>query len=136
VVNAEQFGRSRDGELLDRVHELLAFVVALGRVPLGVFVREHRAGRLEHGLGDVVLRRDHPQFVVLARGFALDQHGELRVFGGQVRDWWYMHGGPLCHIAGTRRAVRGARSLVAPRPMLPDLLIMMSTRHANSVIRQ
>ena len=113
MVNAEQFGRSRDRELLDRVHELLALVVALGRVPLGVFVREHRAGRLEYGFGHVVLRWDHPQLVVLARGLALDQRGELRVFGPQVWNWWYVHGDPLCHMAGTQ--ARGARFLVAPR---------------------
>src|SRR5262249_40910414 len=45
------------------------------------------------------LGRDHPEFVVLSRGLALDQRGKLRIFGGQVRDGWYVHGSPLCQMA-------------------------------------
>ena len=57
VVDAEERLRAVDGERLDLVDVLLALVVALARVPLGVLVREHGAGRLEHRGRDVVLRR-------------------------------------------------------------------------------
>src|SRR5262249_33712563 len=96
--------------------ELLALVIALGGVPLGVFVVEDRAAGLHDGDGDVVLRRDHAQLVVLALGFALDQGGELRVLGGEVRDRWLVH----CASLPLRRHP-GARcpTPFAPRWSLP-----------------
>ena len=91
VVDAEQRLGALDRERLDRVDELLALVVPLAGVALGVLVRQHRAGRLEHGGGHVVLRRDHAELVVLALRLVLDQAGELRVGGGEVRDWRFVH---------------------------------------------
>ena len=58
VLGAEQLLRARDGQRLDDVDELAAAVVALARIALGVLVRQHRAGRFEHGAADEVLRRD------------------------------------------------------------------------------
>ena len=58
--------RALDRQRLDLVDDLLALVVALARVALGVLVGEHRAGRLEHGRRDVVLRRDQAHRVALA----------------------------------------------------------------------
>ena len=75
------FARSMH-ELLDLVDVLLALVVALARVALGVLVREHRAGRLEHRARDVVLGRDQPDRVALRRLLGGDQLGD---FGVDVR---------------------------------------------------
>ncbi len=49
VLGAEQLARPLPGELLGLVHDEVPAVVPLGRVALGVLVREHRALRLEHG---------------------------------------------------------------------------------------
>ena len=50
---------------LGDVDELAAAVVALARIAFGVFVGQHRAGRLEHGAADEILRRDQLEAVVL-----------------------------------------------------------------------
>ena len=83
VLGAEQRLRAVDAELLDLVDVLLALVVALARVALGVLVREHRAGRREHGARDVVLRRDQADRVALAALLGGDQLGDLGVDGGE-----------------------------------------------------
>ena len=62
-----------DGELLDDVHILAAAVIALSRIAFGIFVGEKRAGGVEHGLGDDVLRGDQFDLVLLALMFLLDR---------------------------------------------------------------
>ena len=58
VVGAEELLHAVAGQVLGHVHPLAAAVVALARQALGVLVREHGAGRLEHGVADEVLGRD------------------------------------------------------------------------------
>ena len=72
VFGAEQRLGAVDGERLDDVDELAAAVVALARIAFGVLVREHRAGRLEDGAADEVLRRDQLEAVVLPALFVAD----------------------------------------------------------------
>ena len=55
-----------DGELLDHVDILAAAVIALARIAFGIFVGEQRAGGVEHGLRDDVLRGDQLDLVLLA----------------------------------------------------------------------
>ena len=58
VLGAEELLGAVDGQRLGDVDELAAAVVALAGVALGVLVGQHRAGRLQHGLADEVLRGD------------------------------------------------------------------------------
>ena len=81
VLDAEQVPRPLRGECLDTVDDGVALVVALGRVPLRVLVREHGPGRGEHGGRDVVLGRDQAQRVVLALLLRGDQLGDAGVGG-------------------------------------------------------
>ena len=99
VLGAEQRLGALDRERLDLVDDLLALVVALARVALGVLVREHRAGRLEHRARDVVLRRDQPDRVALAAVLGGDQVGDLGVGGAQVR----VGGAGTCSLQVVRR---------------------------------
>ena len=62
-----------DGELLDHVDILATAVIALAGIALGIFVGEQRAGGIEHGLGDDVLRGDQLDLVLLALGLVLDR---------------------------------------------------------------
>ena len=66
VLGAEERLGALDGQPLGHVDELAAAVVALARVALGVLVGHHRAGGLEHGAGDEVLRGDQLEPLVLA----------------------------------------------------------------------
>ena len=67
VLGAEELLRAIDRQTLDDVGRSTTAVVSPSRVSFCVLVREHRAGRGEHGLGDVVLRRDQLQRVILSR---------------------------------------------------------------------
>ncbi|GAA3457536.1 hypothetical protein GCM10018962_93700 [Dactylosporangium matsuzakiense] len=105
MIDPEQRLRPLDGQLLERVDEALALVVALAGVALGVLVREDGAGRLEDVAGDVVLRGDHPQCVALALGLEPDELGySLIVHRGLLGD-------------GTQ--ARGATIAEAPRWLTP-----------------
>jgi hypothetical protein len=79
VVGPEERLGPVDRELLDLVDPLAAAVVALPRVALGVLVREHRAGRLEHRRPGEVLGRDQLELVALAAELAVDQTGDVGV---------------------------------------------------------
>ncbi len=84
VLRAEHLLGAVDGELLGDVDPLAPAVVALARIALGVLVGEHRAGRVEHGLGDEVLGGDHLQSVLLAAELAVEHPGDVRVDLGEV----------------------------------------------------
>jgi hypothetical protein len=102
VLDTEQRPCPRGGQLLDRIDELLALVIALAGVPLGVLVVEHRTAGLEHSGGDVILRRNHAQLVVLALRFVLDQLGKVGVGRREVGQRRYVHGRLLTMVAGTQ----------------------------------
>ena len=82
VLGAEELLRAGDRQLLGHVHVLAAAVVAPARVALGVLVGEHRALRVEDGLGHEVLRGDHLQGGLLAARLVLEHLGDLRVHLG------------------------------------------------------
>jgi len=85
VIGAEQGLGPVDRELLDLVDPLAAAVVALARIALGVLVREHRAGRLEHGRPGEILGGDQLELVALAAELAVDQTGDVGVEVVQAR---------------------------------------------------
>jgi hypothetical protein len=93
VLDAEQGLRPVDRQRLDPVDVLLALVVALPGVALGVLVLQHRAGRLQHGGGDVVLTGDQPQGVRLQLLLGRDQGGEFGVCLLKRA-----HGGPVLRV--------------------------------------
>src|SRR5436305_12215979 len=99
MVGAEQCLRTLDGERLDLVNDLLAFVVAPADVALRILVGQLAAGRLEHGAGNIVLRRDQPDLAALPLTLVVDEPGNGGV-GLRVR-----------HGASTRR---DAQALGAP----------------------
>ena len=68
-----------DGELLDHVDVLAAAVIALAGIAFGVFVGEQRAGGVEHGLRDDVLRGDQLDLVLLAVQLVLHRAPNFRV---------------------------------------------------------
>ncbi len=78
-VAIEQALGAVDGELLDDVDILAAAVIAPAGIAFGIFVGEQRAGSIEHGLGDDVLRGDQLDLVLLALGLVLDRAVDLRV---------------------------------------------------------
>ena len=84
VVRAEDLLRAGDREALHHVHELAAAVVAPAGVALRVLVREDRAERLEHRLGDEVLGGDHLELAALPLGLVADGFRHLGVGPGQV----------------------------------------------------
>ncbi len=79
VIGAEQRLRARDRQRLGDVHEFAAAVIALAGIALGVLVRHHRAGGLEHRRADEVFRRDQLQAVGLPRRFVGDGGGDFRI---------------------------------------------------------
>ena len=85
VLGAEQLLGPIDRQLLGDVDLLAAAVIAASGIALGVLVGEHRAGRVEHRLGDEVLRGDHLQRALLALELAPEHLGDLRVDLGQRR---------------------------------------------------
>ena len=79
VLGAEELLGPLDGELLDRVHVLAPAVVAAARIALGVLVGHDGADRLEHRLGDEVLRGDQLQVPRLALRLESDGLGDLGI---------------------------------------------------------
>ena len=61
VLGPEQRSGPVTGQVLHLVDDPVAAVVAAARVALGVLVRQHRAGRREHGRRREVLRGDQLQ---------------------------------------------------------------------------
>jgi hypothetical protein len=83
VLGPEQLLGTVDRELLDDVDVLAAAVVAPSRVALRVLVGEHRALRLEDGLGDEVLRGDHLEGALLALELEAHRVRDLRIHVGE-----------------------------------------------------
>ena len=83
VLGAEQRLGAVDRELLGDVDVLAPAVVALAGIALGVLVRQHAALRLEHGLRDEVLGRDHLERPLLALELVVEDRGDLRVDLGE-----------------------------------------------------
>jgi hypothetical protein len=115
VVDTEDGLGALDGERLDLVDELLALVVALARVALGVLVGQHRAGGLEHGGGDVVLRRDEAHLLELALGLAFDELSEFRIGSGKVRDRRLVHG-RASMVVGAAKTLSVVAGCIEPPP--------------------
>jgi hypothetical protein len=72
VLGAEQLLGAVDGQLFGAVYEFAPAVVAPARVAFGVFVREDRPHRFEHGFRDEIFRSDQ-----------LEPGGLPADFGGQ-----------------------------------------------------
>ena len=109
VLGAEQLLRAIDRQRFGDVHELAAAVVPLARIALGVLVRHHGAGGLEHGEADEVLGRDELEAFFLAADFVADGGGDLGIDGGEsdvIR---------ACGIVGVeRRAILSTRCWCRP----------------------
>ena len=79
VLGPENRLRALDRKPLDLVDHLAAAVVPLSGIPLGVLVRRHRPGCLEHRRPGEVLGRDQLDLTALAPELALDQPRDLRI---------------------------------------------------------
>ena len=79
VLGAEQLLGAIDGELLDRVDDGVAAVVALARVALGVLVGEHRTDGTHDGGRREVLAGDQLDAGRLALDLTLDERRDLEV---------------------------------------------------------
>ena len=84
MLGAEDLLEPVAGQVFGHVDELAAAVVAVGRIALGVFVRQHAADRLHDGRAGVVLRGDHFQAVALPVDFAGDGGPNFRVLSFDV----------------------------------------------------
>ncbi len=80
----KQFGGALDRELFGDVDELAAAIITPADIALGVFVGHHRALRLQHRLGDDVLRGDQLDLVALATKFEFDRARDLGIGGGEI----------------------------------------------------
>ena len=69
-----------DGDGLALVHHLASAVVALAGIALGVFVGHHAAHGLQDLVGNVVLRRNEFQAVLLTGALLADQVENLKIF--------------------------------------------------------
>ena len=101
VVHPEELLGPRDRDLFDLVDDLAATVVPAPRVALGVLVREHRAHRFEHGVGDEVLRGDQLDGQALALRLPPEKGGDIGIGLVEVR-------GQACHGVGLRSASQEA----------------------------
>ena len=66
-------------EVLDHVRKLASPVIAFARIPLSVFIREHRAHGFEHGFADEVLRSNQLQAFMLTADFVVNGGGNFRI---------------------------------------------------------
>ena len=62
---AEQLLGAFNGQRFGNIDELAAAIIPASGVTLGIFVRQHRALCLEHGVADDVFRRDHLDLILL-----------------------------------------------------------------------
>src|SRR6202042_3222571 len=79
MFRAKQFLPALAGQFLDHVSEFASAVITFSRVPFRIFIREHRAGSLEHRLADKVLRSNQLQPFMLAANFVIDGGRNLRI---------------------------------------------------------
>ena len=82
-IAAEQPLRPIDGKLLRHIDMHATAVVAPARIPLGVFVGQHRTLCLQHGGRDKILAGDQFDAVLLAQQFGVEHGGNLRVGLGE-----------------------------------------------------
>ena len=81
----EQPGDALDRQRLDDIDKLAAAVIAPARIALGIFVGQDRTLRIEHRLGDDILRSDQLDLVALAAKLLLDRGRDLRIDLGEGR---------------------------------------------------
>ncbi len=55
ILRAKELPGAVARQILDDIGELAATVVALARIALGIFVREHRAHSFQHSLANEIL---------------------------------------------------------------------------------
>ncbi len=79
IAAAEQARGPLDRKVFRDVHELAAAIVALAGIAFGVFVRQRRADRLQHGARDDVLRGNQFDFLALTLQLQPDGPRELGV---------------------------------------------------------
>ena len=131
VLGAEELLGAVDRELLGDVDLLASAVVAPPRVALRVLVRQHRARRLEHGLGHEVLRGDHLERALLALelapehardvGVDVGQRGGLEVVGEVGhRQIGPCRSGPVVYTLARRLGARAQRPLHLGHRHLPS----------------
>ncbi len=119
VRRAEQVLGAADCQRLHLVDELAAAVVAAAGVSLGVLVRQHGAGGLEHGTRHEVLARDHLERRALAVELLVEPAGDLGVDLGErgVECGRQCHGGSFKRVDVAQ--AYGRRSLGAAPRWLP-----------------
>ena len=69
--------------VLGDIDELAAAIIAPARIALGIFVRQHRALRFEHGFRDDVFGGDQLDFMPLAAELQLDRLGDFGIGIGE-----------------------------------------------------
>jgi hypothetical protein len=79
VLGSEDLLGTVARKILNHVGELASSVVALGRIALGIFVGEDRAGSLKHSFADKVLRGDQLKTIVLTVLLVGDGLGNLGI---------------------------------------------------------
>ena len=79
VFRAKKFFRAVNRKLLDRVNVFAAAIPAFFRITLGVFVRQHRALRLQNRGADKIFDCDQLDVFLLAQFFEVNGLGNLRV---------------------------------------------------------
>ena len=81
-IELEKLQRALDAEHFDLVHDLIAAIVALAGVALRILVGQFRAERGQHILGDIVLRGDQVDHLLLALLLGGDESSDLGVAHG------------------------------------------------------
>ncbi len=79
VLGAEQRLGSIDGQLLDFVDDLIATVIALARIPFGIFVGQRGAHRIDHRPRREVLARNQFEPVPLPGELPIDHRRHHRI---------------------------------------------------------
>jgi hypothetical protein len=79
VLGPEERFRPVDGEFLDFVDPLLAFVIPFAGVAFRVLVGEDTAAGFKHGAARVVFGSDQADFVPLPRFFLPDEVADFRI---------------------------------------------------------
>ena len=81
----EESGDALDRQRLNDIDILAAAIIAPARIALRILVGEHRTLRIEHRLGDNILRSDQFDFIALTAKLLLDRGRDLRIDLGEGR---------------------------------------------------